>query len=165
MNLEVFESCETVEEAVAAAKWARFVRFQIFVDLNAEGNRRALLAGHEDKKKHNYANQINNAINSKGGFPEHMARRTEEAVGLPFGWLDQAYPRKEVRASMVRAKRILLRMRLAGLDPADDESKKLLGAKPLEMILGAQTGERGVSRELYETALKSLKRWKKSRGG
>ena len=163
MNLEVFESCETVEEAVAAAKWARFVRFQIFVDLNAEGNRRALLAGHEEQKKHNYANQINNAINSKGGFAEHMARRTEEAVGLPFGWLDQAYPRAEVRASRVRAKRILLRMRLAGLDPASEETRKLFGMKPQEMILGAPNGERGVSRELYESALKILKRWKKSR--
>lgn len=152
MDLEVFEGAETVEQAVAAAKRARMLRFQLFADMQSGGNRRALLAHHDDKAQHKYANQINQAINGKGGFPEHMARRAEEAVGLPFGWLDQPFPVNELRASRARAKRLLMRIVMLG-----DEAKQAVGPRTMDMIYGGISGERGVSRDLYAKVLKKLK--------
>ncbi len=152
MDLEVFEGCETVEEAVSAAKRARMVRFMLYVDLHANGNRRGILEGHDNKAKNKYANQINQAINGKGGFPEHMAKTVEEAVGLPFGWLDQPYPANELRASMARARRLLNR-----IEARDEAIRKLIGPKSMNMITGAAAGERGVSLDLYKRVLKQLK--------
>lgn len=152
MNLEVFEAAETVEEAVDAAKRARMIRFLLYVDLRGGGSRRSLLAHHEAGVRHNYSNQISQAMSARGGFPEHMARVTEEAIGLPFGWLDQPYPASELRASIARAKRLMRRIKTRPLT-----AEAAIGPRRMERIRGGVEGTRGVTKELYQEALKAMR--------
>jgi len=152
MDLEVFEGAETVEEAIAAAKQARMCRFLLYVDLQTDGKRLSLLSHYSPDEQHKYNNQINQAMNARGGFPEYLARRIEEVLGLPFGWLDQPYPISELRASRARAVRLLRRIEARGAAAAT-----AVGKRRLEQIRDATKGERGVSKDLYEKVMKKLK--------
>lgn len=99
------------------------------------------------------ANQITQATQAKGGFPEYLARKVEEAAGLPFGYLDQPYPYPELRASLVRARR-LYRM----IEARGREAVSIVGMRKTEQIKQACEGLRGVSEGLYVDSVKSLKK-------
>ena len=153
MNLEVFEGAETAREAVEAGKRARQQRFNLYKDLHSPKGMLALLAHMPNSEGVALANQITQATQAKGGFPEYLARKVEEAAGLPFGYLDQPYPYPELRASLVRARR-LYRM----IEARGSEAVSVVGIRKTEQIKLACEGLRGVSEGLYLDAVKSLKK-------
>lgn len=153
MNLEVFEGAETAREAVDAGKRARQQRFNLYKDLHSPKGMRALLAHLPKAEGDALSNQITQATQAKGGLPEYLARKVEEATGLPFGYLDQPYPYPELRASLVRARR-LFRM----IEARGSEAVTVVGMRKTEQIKLACAGLRGVSEALYVDAVKSLKK-------
>ena len=78
MNLEVFEGASTAREAVDAAKRSRQQRFNLYTDLHSPKGLRALLSHLPEAECHGLANQITQAVQAKGGFPEYLARKVEE---------------------------------------------------------------------------------------
>lgn len=152
MNIEVFEGATTVEEAVHAAQAARRKRLILYVDLKAEGVRINLFLHLPDKERHMFSNQISVAINDRTGMPERLSRRLEQVIGLPFGWFDQPFPERELRASMVRGIRLRRKLNMYDLDPKFVRSSKL----KMQQIQGAASGERGVSKALYLQVLAAL---------
>lgn len=153
MNLEVFERASTAREAVDAAKRARQQRFNLYSDLHSPRGMRALFAHLPEAECLALANQITQAQADKGGFPEYLARKVEEATGLPFGYLDQPYPYPELRASLTRARRL---KKMA--DARGDASAAAIGMRNFERLNMACVGLRGVSETFYEKARKSLKK-------
>ncbi|WP_085618779.1 MULTISPECIES: hypothetical protein [unclassified Pseudomonas] len=153
MNLEVFEGAETAREAVDASKRARYQRFNLYKDLHSPKGMRALLAHLPQAEGEALSNQIIQASQAKGGFPEYLARRVEEASGLPYGYLEQPYPYPELRASLVRARRL---MRYA--KPRGDAAVVAIGKRKFEQLELACEGQRGVSAAFYEKAMKSLRK-------
>lgn len=153
MNLEVYEGATTAKEAVDAGKQARLQRFKLFTDLHSTQGARAMMADLSDDESKAMSNQILRAQSADGGFPDYLARRVEESIGLPYGFLDQPYPSAQLRASIARAKR-LKRM----VDARGPEAVTKLGQRNCERLEQACTGMRGVSAVFYEKALKKLKR-------
>lgn len=156
MDLEVFKGATSVDEAFAAAKRARAKCFRIYVDLHTTSGHKELLAKHGEAAAHSYANQINQAITSRGGFPEHMARKVEEVIGVPYGFFEQPYPPHELWASMARAKRIMARVISRG-----EEGRKAVGMRNLEQVEQACKGERGVSEAMYRRLMLKLAKLKR----
>lgn len=153
MNPEVFEGCTTVDEACEAAKRERRQRFILYVDLRGDGNRLEMLSHLPEAEARGFANQMSVAINDRDGIPERLARRLEWMLNLPFGWFDQPYPERELRASLMRAKRLTRRLEREYLDKRFARSNKL----KIKQIAGAVEGERGVSRELYDLVSAQLR--------
>ncbi len=153
MNLEVFEGAETAREAVDAAKRARQQRFNLYKDLHSPKGMRALLAHLPEAEGDALSNQITQAAQAKGGFPEYLARKVEEAAQLPFGYLDQPYPYPELRASLARARRL---KRMADARGAAAEAG--IGKRKFEQLEQACIGQRGVSEAFYEKAMKALRK-------
>lgn len=155
MNIEIFEGCQTVEEAVTAAQAARRQRFILYVDLRYDGVRIKALSAYSEQEQVKFANQMSVAVNARGGIPERLSRRLEDVLGLPFGWFDQDYPERELRCSIARGVRLARKLRTRDLSP---EFKK---AGRQEIISGAPTGERGLSKALYLRAVAHLVKKKK----
>lgn len=153
MNLEVFEGASTAREAVDAGKRARQQRFSLYSDLHSPRGMRALLAHLPEAECHAMANQITQAMQAKGGFPEFLARKVEEATGLPFGYLDQPYPYSELRASLYRAKRL---KRIA--DARGEAAPGAVGKRNFEQLEQACLGLRGVSEAFYQKTMGKLKK-------
>jgi len=153
MNLEVYEGATTAKEAVDAGKRARQQRFSLYTDLHSPKGVRSLFAHLPHEKCLALANQITQAMQAKGGFPEFLARKVEEAAGLPFGYLDQPYPYPQLRASLSRARRL---KRMA--DGRGDAAVEAIGRRNFEQLEQACYGFRGVSEEFYEKARKKLKK-------
>lgn len=153
MNLEVFEGASTAKEAVDAGKRARQQRFSLYADLHSPKGIRALFAHLPDTECHALANQITQAMQDRGGFPEFLARKVEEAAGLPFGYLDQPYPYPELRASLYRAKR-LKRM----VDARGESAPEKVGKRNFEQLEQACIGLRGVSEGFYQKAVAKLRK-------
>ncbi|MFJ3487171.1 hypothetical protein ACIPL1_27695 [Pseudomonas sp. NPDC090202] len=153
MNLEVFEGATTAREAVDAGKQARQQRFNLYTDLHSPRGVRAMMVHLPEEERHKIANQIVQAQQSKGGFPEYLARKVEESVGLPFGFLDQPYPYEQLRASMLRAKRL---MRFS--DARGEGAPEAIGKRNFEQLQQATEGLRGVSLAFYEKTSAKLKR-------
>lgn len=153
MNLEVFEGATTAREAVDAGKRARQQRFNLYTDLHSPKGVRALLAHLPDADCHALANQITQAMQAKGGFPEYLARKIEEATGLPFGYLDQPYPYPQLRASLCRAQRLKRMADLRGFAAAG-----AVGKRNFEQLEQACRGLRGVSETFYEKTRAKLKK-------
>lgn len=153
MNLEVFEGATTAREAVDAGKRSRQQRFSLYSDLRSPKGMRALFSHLSQEECHGLANQITQAMQAKGGFPEYLSRKIEEAVGLPFGFLDQPYPYEQLRASMARAKRL---KRMA--DSRGEAAVVAVGKRNFAQLEQACLGLRGVSEAFYERALKELKK-------
>lgn len=153
MNLEVFEGASTAREAVDAGKRARQQRFNLYTDLHSPKGMRALLAHLPDAECHALANQITQAMQAKGGFPEYLARKVEEATGLPFGYLDQPYPYPQLRASLIRARRL---KRMA--DARGETARTVIGKRNFEQLEQACLGLRGVSEAFYKKTLAKLKK-------
>lgn len=156
MNLEVFEGATTAREAVDAGKQARQQRFNLYTDLHSPRGVRAMMGHLPEEERHKVANQIVQAQQSKGGFPEYLARKVEESVELPFGFLDQPYPYDELRASMVRAKRL---RRMA--DDRGEAGATAVGKRNYEQLILACEGLRGVSQGHYEKMSSRLKKLKR----
>jgi len=153
MNIEAFEGCKTVEEAVEVSQQTRRQRFILYVDLRAEGVRADLLRHLPEDEQHKFYNQIGNAINDRAGIPERLCRRLEWIVGLPFGWFDQPFPQNELRASRARAIRLKRKIDTYGLDVRFAQSSKL----KIAQSEGAVRGERGISKNLYQQMLTGLR--------
>ncbi|MDF2792268.1 MAG: hypothetical protein K0S85_21 [Pseudomonas orientalis] len=153
MNLEVFEGASTAREAVDAGKRARQQRFSLYSDLHSPRGIRALFTHLPDAECHALANQITQAMQDRGGFPEFLARKVEEAAGLPFGYLDQPYPYPELRASLARAKRL---KRMA--DVRGGAAAVAVGKRNFEQLEQACFGLRGVSETFYQKARLKLKK-------
>lgn len=151
MDLEVFKDAKTVDEAFAAAKRARAQCFQTYVDLHTTSGRSELLAPHGPEAAHSYANQINQALNSRGGFPEFMARKIEEVIGVPYGFFDQPYPAPELWLSEARAKRLMRKINSRG-----DAGREAIGKRNLEQVEQACLGKRGVSEDFYRRMVDRL---------
>jgi hypothetical protein len=152
MNLEVFEGASTAKEAVSAGKRARQQRFSLYADLHSPKGVRGLLKHLPDAECHALANQITQAMQDRGGFPEFLARKVEEAAGLPFGYLDQPYPYPELRASLCRARRL---KRMA--DGRGPGVVVAVGKRNFEQLEQACAGLRGVSEAFYQKAIGKLK--------
>lgn len=150
MNIEIFEGCTTVEEAVDAAQAARRHRFVLYVDLRFDGVRIKALSAYSEKDQAKFANQMSVAVNARSGIPERLSRRLEDVLSLPFGWFDQDYPEDELRASIARGTRLATKLRTQKL-PA-----RFLTQSNLEIISGAPSGERGLSEALYSRAVAHL---------
>lgn len=153
MNLEVFEGASTAREAVDAGKRARQQRFNLYTDLHSPRGMRALLAHLPEAECHALANQITQAMQAKGGFPEYLARKVEEATGLPFGYLDQPYPYPQLRASLNRARRL---KRMA--DARGEAAQAAIGKRNFEQLEQACFGMRGVSQAFYDKARDKLRK-------
>ncbi|QLG96731.1 hypothetical protein HZF02_32965 (plasmid) [Pseudomonas yamanorum] len=153
MNLEVFEGAVTAKDAVDAGKRARQQRFNLYTDLHSPKGLRSLFAHLPHEKCLVICNQITQAMQAKGGFPEFLARKVEEAAGLPFGYLDQPYPYPQLRASVTRARRL---KRMA--DARGEAAVTAIGKRNFEQLNLACSGFRGVSEEFYLKARKKLKR-------
>lgn len=153
MNLEVFEGATTAREAVDAGKRARQQRFNLYTDLHSPKGVRALFSHLPEAECHALANQITQATQAKGGFPEYLARKVEEASFLPFGYLDQPYPYPELRASLTRARRL---KRMA--DARGEAVVVAVGKRNFEQLEEACVGLRGVSESFYEKARAKLKK-------
>lgn len=153
MNLEVFEGASTAKEAVDAGKRARQQRFSLYADLHSPKGIRALFTHLPETECHSLANQITQAMQDRGGFPEFLAHKVEEAAGLPFGYLDQPYPYPELRASLYRAKRL---KRMA--DARGEAAVEAVGKRNYAQLEQACLGLRGVSEAFYEKALAKLKK-------
>lgn len=154
MNIEIFEGCQSVEEAVAAAQAARRRRFILYVDLRYDGVRIKALSAYSEQDQVKFANQMSVAVNERGGIPERLSRRLEDILSLPFGWFDQDYPERELRCSIARGTRLARKLRTHNF------SAKFKTASKLEIISGAPTGERGLSKALYLRAVAHLVRKK-----
>jgi hypothetical protein len=152
MNIEVFKDCKTVEEAVEAAQAARCRRLELYVDLHFDGVRMKALAAHSKANQNKFANQISVAITSRRGLPEKLSRRLEQVLGLPFGWLEQEYPESELLRSKARGKRLARKLRTHKF------SSRFTHSNYLEIISGAASGERGLSKSLYMRAVGHLVR-------
>ncbi|MBD8671658.1 hypothetical protein [Pseudomonas lurida] len=152
MNIEVFEGATTVDEAVAAAQGARRQRLILYVDLKGEGVRLNLLTHLADKERKMFSNQLSVAINDRSGIPERLARRLEQVINLPFGWFDQPFPERELRASIARGVRLRRKLKMYDLDHKFLRSSKL----KMQQIQGAPSGERGVSKALYLQVVAAL---------
>lgn len=150
MNIEVFEGCQTVDEAVAAAQAARRLRFILYVDLRYDGVRIKALSAYSEQDQNKFASQMSVAVTARGGIPERLSRRLEDILGLPFGWFDQDYPERELRCSIVRGKRLATKLRFYDLAP------RFKKASVMDIISGAPKGERGLSKALYLRALAHL---------
>ena len=155
MNIEIFEGCQTVEEAVDAAQAARRHRFILYVDLRYDGVRIRALSAYSEQDQVKFANQMSVAVNARSGIPERLSRRLEDVLGLPFGWFDQDYPERELRCSIARGVRLARKLRTRDLSP------KFKTASNMEIISGAPTGERGLSKGLYLRAVAHLVKKKK----
>lgn len=153
MNLEVFEGATTAREAVDAAKSARQLRFHLYTDLHSPKGVRALFSHLPEEVCHSLANQVVQATQAKGGFPEYLSRKIEEAAMLPFGFLDQPYPGQQLRASLARAHRLMRMVEARGI-----ETGPVLGKRNFEQLEKACAGERAVSEDFYRTARNKLKK-------
>lgn len=150
MNIEIFEGCRTVEEAVDAAQAARRQRFILYVDLRFDGVRIRALSAYSEQDQVKFANQMAVAVNARSGIPERLSRRLEDILGLPFGWFDQDYPERELRCSIARGTRLAMKLRFHDLSP------KFKTASKMAIISGAPSGERGLSKALYLRAVAHL---------
>lgn len=150
MNIEVFEGCQTVDEAVAAAQAARRLRFILYVDLRYDGVRIRALSAYSEQDQNKFANQMSVAVTARGGIPERLSRRLEDILGLPFGWFDQDYPERELRCSIARGTRLATKLRFYDLAP------RFKKASVMDIISGAPKGERGLSKALYLRAVAHL---------
>jgi hypothetical protein len=150
MNIEIFEGCRTVAEAVDAAQAARRRRFILYVDLRFDGVRIHALRAYSEQEQVKFNNQMSVALNDRSGIPERLSRRLEDILGLPFGFFDQDYPDRELRASIARGKRLAMKLR------SHEFSARFRTASKLEIISGAPTGERGLSKGLYLRAVAHL---------
>ncbi|WP_122558470.1 hypothetical protein [Pseudomonas viridiflava] len=157
MNLEVFEGATTAREAVDAAKFERQVRFHLYTDLHSPKGIRALFSHMPEEQSHGLANQIVQATQAKGGFPEFLARKIEEAAQLPYGFLDQPYPVEQLKASMARANAAMSQAEQRG-----DAAREAIGKRNYDQLMAAQVGQRGVSEEFYERILTKLARLPKT---
>jgi len=150
MNIEIFEGCRTVEEACDAAQAARRQRFILYVDLRFDGVRIRALSAYSEQDQVKFANQMSVAVNARGGIPERLSRRLEDILGLPFGWFDQDYPERELRCSIARGTRLATKLRFYDLSP------KFKTASKMDIISGAPSGQRGLSKALYLRAVAHL---------
>lgn len=150
MNIEVFEGCRTVDDAVDASQGARRHRFALYVDLRYDGVRMKALSAYSEQDQVKFANQMSVAVNARSGIPERLSRRLEEVLGLPFGWLDQDYPEYELRCSIARGTRLARKLRTHKF------SSSFKNTSHREIILGAPSGERGLSEALYRRAVAHL---------
>lgn len=153
MNLEVYEDATTVEEAVLAGHVERRRRFFLYVDLKADGVRLDLFRHLPEKERHTRSNQVSVACNSRKGIAEKLARHLEYLIGLPFGFFDQPLPERELRASRARGTRLVRKLAKYDLDPQWAGSSK----KKIEQIMGAPSGQRGVSKALYQQVITALR--------
>jgi hypothetical protein len=153
MNLEVFEGAETYEDAVKAAQQERQRRFNVYVDLKGEGVRLNVFHDMTDKEALSLSNQISVACNDRYAITEKLARKLEMHMRLPFGFFDHPLPERELRASKVRAIRLLRKFKTYELDRAWVKSSKT----KLAQITAAPSGERGVSKNLYLQAVAALR--------
>lgn len=99
-----------------------------------------------------FSNQISVAINDRDGIPERLARRLEQVVNLPFGWFDQPFPERELRASIARGVRLRRKLKMYDLDKKFARSSKM----KMQQIEGAPSGTRGVSKALYLQVVAAL---------
>jgi len=157
MNIEIFEGCTTVEEAVDAAQAARRHRFILYVDLRYDGVRIKALSAYSETDQVKFANQMSVAVNARSGIPERLSRRLEDVLSLPFGWFDQDYPERELRGSIARGTRLARKLRTHKLSP------RFATISVMEIISGAPSGERGLSKALYFRALAHLVPLKKDK--
>lgn len=153
MNLEVYEGATTAKEAVDAGKQARLQRFKLYTDLHSTQGVRAMMVEMSPDESKALNNQLLQAQSANGGFPDYLARRIEESIGLPYGFLDQPYPPAQLRASIARAKRLQRMVEARG-----PEAVAKVGQRNCERLEQACTGMRGVSAVFYEKACKKLKR-------
>lgn len=153
MNLEVFEAATTVEEAVLASHNERRRRFALYVDLKADGVRLNLFRHLPEGELHTLSNQVSVACNDRTGITEKLARRLELVIGLPFGFFDQPLPKREVRASVARGTRLARKLNKYNLSPEWAGRSK----SKIAQIMASPTGERGVSKALYQEAIEALR--------
>lgn len=153
MNLEVFEGATTVEEAVVASYMERRRRFSLYVDLRADGVRLDLFRHLPEKELHTLSNQVSVACNDRTGIAEKLARRLEFVVGVPFGYFDQPLPERELRASLARGTRLVRKLAKYDLDPEWAGRSK----NKIAQVMASPTGERGVSKALYQQVVAALR--------
>lgn len=153
MNLEVFEGACTDEEAVQASYQERQRRFYLYVDLKAEGVRLDLFRHLPEKELHILSNQVSVACNGRAGITEKLARRLEYVIGVPFGYFDQPLPERELRASLARGTRLVRKLAKYDLDPEWAGRSK----KKIAQIMDSPSGQRGVSKVLYQQVIAALR--------
>ena len=153
MNLEVFEGAVTVEEAVQASYLERQRRFYLYVDLKADGVRLDLFRHLPEKELHTLSNQVSVACKARTGITEKLARRLEFVIGIPFGFFDHPLPERELRASIARGTRLVRKLAKYDLDPEWAGRSK----NKIAQIMEAPTGQRGVSKALYQQVIAALR--------
>ena len=153
MNLEVFEVAMTADEAVQASYLERQRRFYLYVDLRTDGVRLDLFRHLPEKDLHILSNQISVACKARTGITEKLARRLEYEIGIPFGFFDQPLPERELRASMARGTRLVRKLAKYDLDPEWAGRSK----KKIAQIMESPSGQRGVSKALYQQVIEVLR--------
>lgn len=153
MNLEVFEGAMTADEAVQASYLERQRRFYLYVDLRTDGVRLDLFRHLPEKDLHILSNQISVACKARTGITEKLARRLEYEIGIPFGFFDQPLPERELRASMARGTRLVRKLAKYDLDPEWAGRSK----KKIAQIMESPSGQRGVSKALYQQVIEVLR--------
>lgn len=146
---------KTGEEAYEAGKAARQQTLTLLIDIRGDGNRLFMAQELEGAELNAYTQRMHRAMGTSKGLGDRAARHIEELMQLPFGWLDQPYPSRELRASIARAKRIHRKIEKYGL--LADAAKRMRNTKLVQVEAG-RTGVRGVSRALYAELLGCLRK-------
>lgn len=154
-SCHAYLGAKTGEEAYEAGKAARRLTLTLLIDLRGEGNRLFMAGDLEGAELSAYTQRMHRAMVTDKGLSDRAARNLEELLQLPFGWLDQPYPSRELRGSIARAKRIHRKIEKYGL--LADSAKRMRNTK-LVQVEGGRAGVRGVSRALYAELLGCLRK-------
>lgn len=155
MSCNVYLGAKTGEEAYEAGITARRLTLTLLVDLRGEGNRLFMAGELEGAELNAYTQRMHRAMVTDKGLSDRAARQIEESMHLPFGWLDQPYPDRELKRSIARAIRLNRKIQKYGLP--DSIVKRSRNTK-LAQVEGGITGKRGVSRALYDELVACLKK-------